>query len=85
LGLTRERAVRVYLFMAMRGVVSAAVRLGTVGPMQAQEIQAGMAGELEALAAEALAWGVDDAVQVAPLLELWQGGQDRLYSRLFQS
>ena len=23
--------------------------------------------------------------QTAPLLDLWQGGQDRLYSRLFQS
>ena len=28
---------------------------------------------------------LDDIAQTAPLLELWQGAQDRLYSRLFQS
>ena len=28
---------------------------------------------------------VDDIAQTAPLLEIWQGTQDRLYSRLFQS
>jgi urease accessory protein UreF len=26
-----------------------------------------------------------DIAQTAPLLDLWQGAQDRLYSRLFQS
>ena len=26
-----------------------------------------------------------EAAQTAPLLEIWQGTQDRLYSRLFQS
>jgi len=28
---------------------------------------------------------LDDIAQTAPSLELWQGAQDRLYSRLFQS
>jgi urease accessory protein UreF len=28
---------------------------------------------------------VADATQTSPLLEIWQGTQDRLYSRLFQS
>ena len=28
---------------------------------------------------------VEDIAQTAPLLEIWQGAQDRLYSRLFQS
>jgi len=28
---------------------------------------------------------LDDIAQTAPLLDLWQGAQDRLYSRLFQS
>jgi urease accessory protein UreF len=31
------------------------------------------------------AFRVDDLGQPAPLIELWQGAHDRLYSRLFQS
>jgi len=44
---------------------------------------------LAPLAAEVVArcehLSVDDLAQTAPLLDLWQGAQDRLYSRLFQS
>ena len=29
--------------------------------------------------------GLEDLAQTAPLMEIWQGAQDRLYSRLFQS
>jgi urease accessory protein UreF len=28
---------------------------------------------------------LDDLAQTTPLLDVWQGAQDRLYSRLFQS
>ena len=28
---------------------------------------------------------LDDIAQTSPLLDIWQGAQDRLYSRLFQS
>lgn len=85
LGLAREQAVRLYLFMTMRSVLSAAVRLGAVGPLEAQHLQAGLAPELEAMTGEALTKPLEEAAQTAPLLELWQGAQDRLYSRLFQS
>jgi urease accessory protein UreF len=29
--------------------------------------------------------GIDDVASISPLVEIWQGSQDRLYSRLFQS
>jgi urease accessory protein UreF len=32
-----------------------------------------------------MALGVEDVAQTAPILELFQATQDRLYSRLFQS
>jgi urease accessory protein len=86
-GVPHARAVRMYLFTTLRGAVSAAVRLGAVGPLAAQQLQAELAasGELEAIAVAAERLTPDDAAQTAPLLELWQGAQDRLYSRLFQS
>jgi len=80
-----EDAVRLFLFMTLRGLISAAVRLGIVGPMQAQAVQWRLTPAAEALVAPALASTPDDAAQTAPMLDLMQGTQDRLYSRLFQS
>lgn len=85
LGIERGRAERLFLFTTMRAALSAAVRLGAVGPLQGQQIQAALAVDLEQLAVDAETLTLDDAAQTAPLLELWQGTQDRLYSRLFQS
>lgn len=85
LGLSAESALRVFLFLQLRGLVSAAVRLGVVGPLEAQAMQRELAPAAEAAVREAEAFTLDDLAQTAPLLDLWQGAQDRLYSRLFQS
>jgi urease accessory protein len=85
LELSMETAVRLFVFNQMRSVLAAAVRLNVVGPMEAQAIQFELGREAEAVAAEGLRRGLDDIAQTAPLLDLWQGTQDRLYSRLFQS
>ena len=85
MGLCDRRTARLFLFFALRGQVSAAVRLGIVGPLEAQAVQHSLSRKAERLADAALSILPDDAAQTAPLLELWQGAQDRLYSRLFQS
>jgi len=85
LGIAREQAMRMLLFLQMRGVFSAAVRLGAVGPLEAQRLQAGMAAGIETCMDAARELKVEEAAQCSPLLELWQLSQDRLYSRLFQS
>jgi len=85
LQIQREAALRVYLFITMRGILSAAVRLGAVGPLEAQHIQSTLTAALEALTLEALTLKLKDVAQTAPLIELWRGAQDRLYSRVFQS
>lgn len=85
LGLDAGQAARLFLFCTLRGVVSSAVRLGMIGPMEAQAVQARLAPHAERLAREAMSLPVDDAAQTAPVLELISGSQDRLYSRLFQS
>lgn len=81
----REPASRLFFFLHLRGLLAGAVRLGIVGPMEAQAIQSKLGPRSEAVITHCQNIGVDEIAQTAPLLELWQGSQDRLYSRLFQS
>ena len=85
LGAAADDARRLYLFQAARGMLSAAVRLGVVGPLEAQALQAGLAPEVEAALQATGPLAPEDAAGGAPLLDLLQGHQDRLYSRLFQT
>ncbi|MDO9019252.1 MAG: urease accessory UreF family protein [Deltaproteobacteria bacterium] len=85
LGLGREESQAVVLHWTLRGVTSAAVRLGLVGPFEAQRLQAGAEATLGAVLARCGALGLDDVAQTAPLVEAAGMGHDALYSRLFQS
>lgn len=85
LGLGREESQAVVLHWTLRGVASAAVRLGLVGPFEGQRLQAGAEPTLAAVLARCGALGVDDAAQTSPLVEAAGMGHDALYSRLFQS
>lgn len=85
LGLDRGETARLFLYQQVRGYCSAAVRVGIVGPLEAQALQHRMTPILDALLEECFNLGIDDACQTSPLLDLWQGTHDRLYSRLFQS
>lgn len=78
-------ALRLFVHLHLRGVIAAAVRLNIVGPMEGQQLQYQSAATAEAVCQEARPMTLDDLAQTAPLLDLWQGAQDRLYSRLFQS
>jgi len=85
LGIGQESMIRMLLFLALRGSISAAVRLGATGPIEGQRIQAAMAERAESLVQPAMACRIDDAAQTAPMLDLVAATHDRLYSRLFQS
>jgi len=85
LGIGRLDALRLFLFGQLRGWISSAVRLNIVGPLEAQNLQWALAPEAEARLRACASLPVAQAAQTAPLLELFQGTQDRLYSRLFQS
>jgi urease accessory protein len=76
---------RAFLFIAARGVSSAAVRLGLIGAYEAQTIQAGLAQHIDFVIHECSALAPYDIAQTAPLIDLFQSTHDRLYSRLFQS
>jgi len=85
LGASAEEARRVFLHLSLRGLGSAAVRLGVLGPHLAQRMHFDLHERLEQVAAECAGLGIDDAAWTAPLQELFGGTHDRLYSRLFQS
>ena len=85
LAIDRDEALRLFLFITLRGLVSAAVRLGATGPLEAQAIQAGLATTAEELLQRNCHRAMDDVAQTSPLLDLFQARHDALYSRLFSS
>jgi urease accessory protein len=85
LGLERTAMQRLCLFVALRGVVSAAVRLGIVGPHQGQQMQLRRHATLDRVLERCGGLAAADQAQPAPLVDLFQSTHDRLYSRLFQS
>jgi urease accessory protein len=85
LGVDLTTTQRLFLYGVCRGVSAAAVRLGLVGTTDAQRLIAASAGHAERTIARSAGLRADEAAQTAPLIDLWQAAQDRLYSRLFQS
>jgi urease accessory protein len=81
-----RRTLELFLFMSLRGWISAAVRLGIVGPIQAQQIQARLSVNVpQDFDPLDPATNPAGPVQATPLLDLIASTHDRLYSRLFQS
>ncbi len=87
LDVASETAVRLFLHITLRGLLSSSVRLGVVGPLEAQSIQFRLGPLLEQLAERSLRIELGGVAQTgnASLLDLLQATHDRLYSRLFQS
>lgn len=87
LGQNLEEAGYVFLMNHAKAVVSAGVRASVMGPYHAQNL---LASEmLQKLVKESLerVWFLqpEDAGQVVPSLDLWQGRHELLYSRIFNS
>ena len=80
LGVSEEHTRIAYLHGFARSVLSAGVRLGLLGPLEAQKLhatRAALMSELEATRAE--------PAQTAPLLEIHAALHERLDGRMFQS
>jgi urease accessory protein len=85
LGACDDDAARVFLFVTARGIFSAAVRLGAVGPLEAQGLLARAAPAMSAVMNLCRSADPGEAAATSPLVDLHQSHQDRLYSRLFRS
>ena len=59
--------------------------LPAIVSVEAQTLQHRFGPKAEAVLTRCASLTLDDLAQTSPLLDLWQGAQDRLYSRLFQS
>jgi len=85
LGVVREEALATFLHLGLRGALSAAVRLGAIGPTEAQAIHHRLHDALATALARGATLTLADVAQTSPIVELVQATHDRLYSRLFQS
>jgi urease accessory protein len=85
LGIAPRDAQIAFLHGAARQALSSAIRLGIVGPLEAQSIQAGRAALLGKILDTCANVDVDDVAQTSPLLEMWGAMHDRLDARMFQS
>jgi urease accessory protein len=85
LEVSRATAARLFCFNHLRSVLAAAVRLNIIGPMEAQRLQHQLSSKAEIMLNACDRLTLDQIAQTSPLLDVWQGAQDRLYSRLFQS
>jgi len=76
-----------FLFSHARTVVSAAVRASVLGPYQAQGVLASveLRDTVEALVGRYWNTETTDAGQSVPVLDLWVGRHEMLYSRIFNS
>ncbi|KAJ2351531.1 hypothetical protein IWW50_002947 [Coemansia erecta] len=94
-GISIEHTQQLFMFQFVRQIFSAAIRLNLVGPLRAQALQCDMqlaASDLlqkhahlrVAFEAPEDVFG-ESAVYTEPILELYQGMHDRLYSRIFNS
>lgn len=81
LGVSDGDARAAYLHGLLRSVLSAGVRLGLLGPLEAQKLHAARG----ALLSEVARTVTPEPAQTAPLLELYAALHERLDGRMFQS
>jgi urease accessory protein len=87
LGLEIQQVAYLFLFNHAKMVLSAAVRAGVMGPYQAQSILAGPDLQTQIRCCLNNVWNVhpEDAGQAVPIMDLWVGRHELLYSRIFNS
>jgi urease accessory protein len=80
-------AAYLFLFSHARTVISAAVRASVMGPYQAQAVlaSADLQNRIRGLVDEGWNTSTEDAGQSVPVMDLWVGRHEKLYSRIFNS
>lgn len=86
-GLSLRQTAYVYMLSHVKALVSAAVRASVFGPYQAQKVLAGENVQHLINAAIDTEWStlVENAGQSVPVMDLWIGRHEVLYSRIFNS
>lgn len=86
-GLNLEETGYLFLFNHAKAVLSAAVRSSVIGPYSSQQILASQDLQRSIRTCLAEVWNteIEDAGQVVPIMDLWIGRHELLYSRIFNS
>lgn len=86
-GLTRRQTAYVFVLSHVKALVSAAVRAGVFGPYQAQRVLAGDVVQrwIDVVVDREWRTPVHEAGQTVPVMDLWVGRHELLYSRIFNS
>lgn len=86
-GLDRRQTADIFILAHAKALLSAAVRASLLGPYQAQRLLA--SARVQQLVVQAVegSWDVpvDQAGQTVPVVDLWMGRHEMLYSRIFNS
>jgi urease accessory protein len=87
LGLSLQQTAYVFILSHVKALLSAAVRASIFGPYQAQKLLASRLVQDSINEAIAKEWNtkVEDAGQCIPVMDLWVGRHEILYSRIFNS
>ncbi|KAL6875428.1 hypothetical protein HDV57DRAFT_519486 [Trichoderma longibrachiatum] len=86
-GLSLRQTAYVFLLSHVKALVSAAVRANMFGPYQAQKMLASehVQALINALVEREWHTSVEEAGQSVPVMDLWVGRHELLYSRIFNS
>lgn len=87
LGLDLHQTAYVFMLGHVKALVSAAVRANLMGPYAAQKVLASRATQEMIAAAIEREWETpyEEAGQAVPVMDLWVGRHEMLYSRIFNS
>jgi len=89
LSIQLEKVLYMYLFNHVKTIVSAGIRASVLGPYQAQGVLASesLRTRLDVIISEELASGrsTAQAGQHVPMMDLWAGRHEIIYSRIFNS
>jgi len=83
--LEQQAALAAFVHGFVTGILGAAIRLGVIGHLQAQQIRRAIAPDMTAICQEASTQPLDDMWSCTPLIDLAQMRQAKLSRRLFAS
>jgi urease accessory protein len=87
LGMSIEQTAYVFMLSHVKALLSAAVRASIFGPYHAQKVLASVEVQEGIKKAIDQEWNtrIEDAGQSVPVMDLWIGRHEMLYSRIFNS
>ncbi len=84
-GLDQQASLVAFVHGFVTGLLGAAIRLGAIGHVQAQQVRSAIAPDMASLCQSAAALSLDEMWSCTPLIDLAQMRQAKLSRRLFAS